>query len=61
MKDSLYWGSGWAWDDTPAGLSALSLSIDVLQGDCTGFCRSFYGAGEIQQVFPVNLYLPIIQ
>ena len=19
MKDSLYWGSGWAWDDTPAG------------------------------------------
>ncbi len=19
MKDSLYWGHGWAWDDTPAG------------------------------------------
>lgn len=30
MKDSIYWGSGWAWDDTPASyqpyLSPLMLN-----------------------------------
>lgn len=34
MKDSLYWGSGWAWDDTPASyqpyLSPLMLCKDVV-------------------------------
>lgn len=25
MKDSLYWGSGWAWDDTPAGYQPICL------------------------------------
>lgn len=34
MKDSLYWGSGWAWDDTPASyqpyLSPLMLNKGVV-------------------------------
>ena len=50
MKDSLYWGSGWAWDDTPAGYQPY-LSTDVLQGDCAGFCRSLYGAGRYRECF----------
>ncbi len=35
MKDSLYWGSGWAWDDTPAGyqpyLSPLMFNKGTVQ------------------------------
>ena len=35
MKDSLYWGSGWLWDDAPAAyqpyLSPLMLNKGVLQ------------------------------
>ncbi len=35
MKDSLYWGAGWLWDDTPAAfqpyLSPLMLNKGVLQ------------------------------
>ena len=34
MKDSIYWGSGWAWDDTPASyqpyLSPLMLNKGVV-------------------------------
>lgn len=53
MKDSLYWGHGWAWDDTPAGyqpyLSPLmfckgtveiSVVPSTLQGDTASiFCK----------------------
>lgn len=46
MKDSLYWGAGWAWDDTPAGYQSylsplmfckgtveISVVPSTLQGD----------------------------
>ena len=32
MKDSLYWGHGWAWDDT-CGIPAVFVSAYVLQGN----------------------------
>ena len=52
MKDSLYWGR------YTCGLSALSLSADVLQGDCTGFRSSIHGAGRYGKCFlPASVFL----
>ena len=40
------------------GLSALSLSADVLQGDCTGFRSSIHGAGRYGKCFlPASVFL----
>ena len=51
MKDSLYWGSGWAWDDTPAGYQPYLSPLMFCKGDCAGFCRSLYSAGRYRKCF----------
>ena len=59
MKDSLYWGHGWAWDDTPELISLICLRwcfVRVLWRWrwFPALCK------EIRQAFPVSLCLLII-
>ncbi len=60
MKDSLYWGSGWAWDDTPAAyqpyLSALMLNKGVVTVNAIPGER---GEAALLEYFPVSSYYEV--
>lgn len=61
MKDSLYWGKGWAWDDTPESyqpyLSPLMLNKGVLT--ITAYPQS-KGKAAILEYDPLSSYYKII-
>ena len=46
MKDSLYWGHGWAWDDTPAGYQPYLSPLMFCKGTVENLRGSFHLAGR---------------
>ncbi len=61
MKDSLYWGSGWSWDDTPDSfqpyLSPLMLSKGVVTVHATPAAR---GKAADLKLLPHSTYYTLI-
>lgn len=61
MKDSLYWGSGWAWDDTPYSYQPYLSPLMYNKGIVTVTARPAVVAGDTAcvSVYPVSTYYTV--
>lgn len=61
MKDSLYWGSGWAWDDTPANYQPYLSPLMYNKGIVTVTAQPATVRGDTAQVTisPVSTYYTV--
>lgn len=58
MKDSLYWGHGWAWDDTPAGYQPYLSPLMFCKGTGADIGSSLYRAGGYgKRLLPARIFL----
>lgn len=62
MKDSLYWGHGWAWDDTPAGYQPYLSPLMFCKGTVQVSASPSAAQGDTANVFcrPVSSYYTLV-
>lgn len=58
FKDSLYWGSGWMWDDDP---SSDAPYLDALNINDNCVTVNYYGKNDSLEIFPKTNYVSVIR